>query len=74
MAQKLPKLIADASHDLRTPLATIKLVGQLMAKRHVTKNYDEFDAYLNTIDRKVDEMATIINTLVERLIKERTQK
>lgn len=64
---KLPKLIADVSHDLRTPLATIKLLNQVMKKKHTEKKYDDFDRQFDVIDTKINEMTTIIDTLIAKI-------
>lgn len=52
--------ISLASHEFKTPLANIKLLGQLLSKKLKSDNH-EINEILNKIDNKVDELTYMIN-------------
>ncbi len=61
MSKKQDLFIAMASHELKTPLANIKILGQLL-ERHLRHLHDqEADRLLKKIDVKVNEMNDLIN-------------
>ncbi len=57
------KMLADISHDLKTPITVIKGYSKAICDNLVSK--DEVDNYLMTIYRKADDLDELINTFHE---------
>jgi signal transduction histidine kinase len=53
------RLLADVSHELRSPLARLKFAVRL------ARSHPDQDAALNRIERDVDRIATMVSELVE---------
>ena len=60
--QELKKIIANISHDLRTPLTSIKGYIDLVSKENLSNKQKQ---YLKIIERKSNEMTELTNQLFE---------
>jgi len=57
------KLLTDISHELRSPMATIKLYAELL--RSSPPDPEKIRPYLNQILESIDHMARLINDITE---------
>ncbi len=58
------QLVADASHELRTPIATVRTNVDLLA-RHPDLSSQERDAALETARAQLEELSALVTDLVE---------
>lgn len=56
--------ISMASHELKTPIATLKVFAQLLEKKLQDKSGTTFQKYITKILRQVDHMTILINDLL----------
>ncbi|WP_273327122.1 sensor histidine kinase [Vallitalea guaymasensis] len=61
--QEKQKMLADISHDLKTPITVIQGYAKAVADKKVNDN--ERSEYLNTIYKKSNSLAELINTFSE---------
>jgi two-component system sensor histidine kinase KdpD len=58
-------LMASISHDLKTPLATIKAAISSVLDKRVTWTEDDIDVFHQTIDSQVDRLNRIISDILD---------
>lgn len=58
------KMLADISHDLKTPITTIQGYAKAISEGYVTDN-DDINKYLNIIYKKSTKVTDLINLLFE---------
>ena len=60
-ARRTEHFISIGSHELKTPLAGIKVLNQIAEKYFREKKFDKINPIFQRIDKKVNELTTIIN-------------
>jgi two-component system sensor histidine kinase KdpD len=58
-------LLQAVSHDLRTPLASIKAAASSLRQTDVTWNKEEIDEFLGTIEDEVDRLNALVGNLLD---------
>ena len=58
-------LLAAVSHDLRTPLATIKAAATSLVSREVAWSSDEINDFAKTIDAEADRLTHLVSNLLD---------
>jgi two-component system sensor histidine kinase KdpD len=58
-------LLAAVSHDLRTPLASIKTASSSLLSEQLSFGPDETGILLHTIDDEVDRLSTLVENLLD---------
>src|SRR5262249_26262938 len=58
-------LLRAVSHDLRTPLASIKASVTCVLQHHVAWTDADRDAFLETIDEEADRLNTLVGNLLD---------
>jgi len=59
------RLIADACHDIRTPLAVIKEFASIMAEGMAGEINEEQEEFLGIILDRVDRLSVMVDELLE---------
>lgn len=65
LEQKKDEFISVASHELKTPITTIKGFTQIFQRKLITRNGDKkFIQYLSKMNEQLDRLTTLINDLL----------
>lgn len=65
-AQRLKdEFIGIASHELKTPLTSVKALTQLMLRRVVVKNDTQYIDFLTRINKEIDKLSTLVGNLLD---------
>lgn len=59
------EFVAIASHELKTPLTSIKALNQLLAEKLSTENNPLYDSYFRKTDSQIRRMEHLINDLMD---------
>lgn len=59
------EFISIASHELKTPVTSVKVFNQIMQKTSLKRNDQEFLQYLNRMDRQINRLTEIITDLLD---------
>jgi signal transduction histidine kinase len=59
------KFLSSAVHELRSPLASIKAVTQILKRQAAEGNDKKLDGYLDRIEGKVDYLTEVIDDLTD---------
>lgn len=62
---KIEKFISAASHELKTPVTSMKLLVELLKKKSQNKNNKDFLIYLSKIDTQLNNITELINDLLD---------
>jgi signal transduction histidine kinase len=65
LQQRNDTFMAMASHELRNPVSTIKLVLQLLQNQLATSTDVTLKEHFNTIDQQVDQLSTLVTNLLD---------
>lgn len=63
-AQK-DSFLSTASHELKTPITSLKIFAQLLKKKISKNNHIQYDSYLKKMDQQVDKVTRLIESLLE---------
>lgn len=63
--ENVDHFIATASHELKTPLASIKALNQIVEKHYNQGRVEKMTPFLTKIDEKVNELTKIINDFLD---------
>jgi signal transduction histidine kinase len=61
------QLLSDVRHDIKSPLAGIKALTQLLTRSLDKNEIDKAKDMANRLNQRIDEMVEIINTQMARL-------
>jgi two-component system sensor histidine kinase MprB len=59
------QLVADASHELRTPVTSVRTNIEILQQRRAEMDMSEQDALLGEVVEQIGELALLINDLIE---------
>lgn len=62
---RIEKFISAASHELKTPVTSMKLLVELLTKKAKSKKDKEFMSYLSKIDYQLDNITELVNDLLD---------
>jgi K+-sensing histidine kinase KdpD len=61
------QLLADVRHDIKSPLAGVKALVQLITRSLDKNEIDKSKELASRLNQRIDEMVEIINTQMKRL-------
>ncbi|HLX40811.1 MAG TPA: PAS domain-containing sensor histidine kinase [Ktedonobacteraceae bacterium] len=65
LEQRKDDFISMASHELRTPITTLKGLTQIIARKLERKGIDDFAANLATMDKQINRLTRLIAELLD---------
>ncbi len=63
--ERKDEFISTASHELKTPLTTVKALTQLLQKRFKEDKFPEVNLYLYKMDQQLNKFRDLINNLLD---------
>lgn len=57
--------ISLASHELKTPLTSIKMFVQVLERQNGKKDYDNFATFIQKMEQQVDKLTLLVNDLLD---------
>lgn len=70
MVEAQRRMLADVSHEIRSPLARIRLASEMARRGEVGKNLDRIDRDIARIDELVEAISTLVKTDHEAIARE----
>lgn len=65
LAQEKEAFMSKVRHDLKTPLANLKLAAQYLTRKYRKGDLQDIEKYLTEITAQVDALTKLINELSE---------
>lgn len=65
LAQEKEAFMSKVRHDLKTPLANLKLAAQYLIRKYRKGDLQDIEKYLTEITAQVDALTKLINELSE---------
>ena len=65
LAQEKEAFMSKVRHDLKTPLANLKLAAQYLTRKYRKGDFQDMERYLVEITTQVDALTKLINELSE---------
>lgn len=65
LEERKDEFIGTASHELKTPITTIKAFTQLLQKKFSSDKFPEVNLYLYKMDNQINRLKSLINDLLD---------
>ncbi len=65
MERRREEFVSTASHELKTPLTSQKVFGELLEQRIEQKGYEELKPFITKINKQTDKLARLIEDLLD---------
>jgi signal transduction histidine kinase len=54
-----------ASHELKTPVTSLRIFGQLLQRMALKNNHKEYYRYLNNMEKQIDKLTSLVSGLLD---------
>lgn len=65
LEQRKDEFLSIASHELNTPIATIKAYAQILGQYHICNKDQSFASYLSKLEFQIDRLIELVNQLLD---------
>lgn len=61
--KRLEEIISDISHQVKTPIANIRMYNSILQKRELSEQREK--EFLNSVDKQVDKLDSLMESMIE---------